>query len=194
MQRICVFCGSSDQVDKTYLQAAYQLGETLSAQELTLVFGGGKTGLMGAVADGTLAAGGQVIGVITEGMNTPALAHANLTTLEVAPDLSQRKTRMMQLADAFIALPGGFGTLDEAFEVLTGLQIGDHSKPLGLLNINGYYNTLLKALDEFTAQGFIMSAHRAMLMVENAPLPLIDRLRAFVYPKKAVQAWLREES
>lgn len=190
---ICIFCGSSDQVAPLYIQSARHLGQTLAARGLQLIFGGGKTGLMGAVADGVLEGGGQVIGVITEDMNTPALAHNGLTRLEVLPTILMRKQRMMDLADAFIALPGGYGTLDELFDALTGLQIGDHQKPVGLLNINRYYNPLLAALDTFSAQGFIMPPHRKMLLVHEQADALLEALSAFDYPADSVRAWLRED-
>ncbi len=192
MKNICVFCGSSDEVAPVFFAAARQLGATLAQQGLQLIYGGGKTGLMGAVADAVLAHGGQVVGVITAGMNTPALAHSGLTRLEVAPNLLERKQRMMALADAFIALPGGFGTLDELFEVLTGLQIRQHSKPIGLLEVDGFYQPLLQALDAMTRARFIPSAHRAMLQTATSPQALLARLQAFSYPEASVQTWLRE--
>ncbi len=192
MERICVFCGSADAVAPKYFHAARQLGETLAARGLTLVYGAGKTGLMGAVADAALQRGGQVIGVITEAMNTPALVHRGLTKLEVAPHMPARKQRMIALADAFITLPGGFGTLDELFEVLTGLQVRDHAKPVGLLEVDGYFRPLLTALESMSAAGFIMPAHYAMLQTADRPGALLDRLQAFRYPEAAVREWLRE--
>ena len=126
----------------------------LARRGLTIIYGGGKTGLMGALADAALEAGGRVTGVITESMNTPALAHAGITRLEVTATIHQRKARMYALADGYIALPGGYGTLDELFETLTWAQIGEHSKPVGLLNVNGYYDRLLEMLDRATAEGY----------------------------------------
>jgi hypothetical protein len=131
---ICVYCGSSDKVDGVYLQAAREMGQSIAGRGHTLVYGGGSTGLMGAVADSVLAAGGEVTGVITEQFNTPQLAHGRLTKMEVLPSMHERKARMAALADAFVVLPGGFGTMEEFFEALTWAQIGLHAKPVGLLN------------------------------------------------------------
>ncbi len=192
MQTVCVFCGSSDDVDPVYFAAARQTGAALAASGLTLIYGAGKTGLMGAVADAVLANGGRVIGVITESMNTPSLVHTGLTRLEVAPNILVRKQRMIELAEAFITLPGGFGTLDELFEVLTGLQLHDHTKPVGLLNVENYYQPLLQALDAMSQAGFIPAAHRAMLQVDRQPQALLAKLQAFRYPADSVREWLRE--
>ena len=142
IRSICVYCGSADGLDNDYYKNAYQLGELLAKEDITLVYGAGKTGLMGAVADGVLNHYGKVIGVVPELLNEPQLIHANLTKLEVLPDMHQRKARMSELADAYIALPGGFGTFDELFETLTWAQIGIHNKPIGLLNINHYSWTI----------------------------------------------------
>ena len=139
MRSICVFCGSSDAVHSDFKSAARTMGITLAERGLRLIFGGGKTGLMGEVANGVLEAGGEVTGVIIPSMNTSALAHDGLTYMDVPPDMHSRKARMYELADGFIALPGGFGTMDELFETITWSQIGNHSKPVGLLNVNDYY-------------------------------------------------------
>ena len=134
LKSICVYCGSADNLHPDYVQAAYALGQVMGERGIQLIYGAGKTGLMGAVADGALAAGGEVIGVMPRIFYTPALAHAGLTRLEVMDDMHVRKARMVELAQGFIALPGGFGTLDELFETLTWAQIGLHAKPVGLLN------------------------------------------------------------
>jgi hypothetical protein len=186
MQSICVYCGSANQASRKYILAAHRMGETLARRGLTLVYGGGRTGLMGALADSVLAGGGQVIGVITEGMNTPELAHIHLTRLEVTATIHQRKARMYALADGYLALPGGYGTLDELFETLTWAQIGEHQKPVGLLNVAGYYNPLLEMLDRAVAEKFLFPEHRAALICANEPGKLLDAMASHVYPHEAV--------
>ena len=191
MKNICVYCGSSDDVGQRYLQSARQAGETLARRGLALVFGGGKTGLMGAVADGVLAAGGQVFGVIIPSMNTAALAHAGLTRLDVVPDMHARKARMHALADGYIALPGGYGTLDELFETITWAQIGAHRKPVGLLNVDGYYDALLRMLDRATAEGFIFPEHRQALLCADSTEALLDEMGDHRPPEEAIKRWMR---
>ncbi len=194
MKRICVYCGSSDSVHPDYLAAARQMGATLARRGLALVYGGGRTGLMGAVADGALAAGGEAIGVIVESMNTPALAHPGLTRLEVTARIHQRKARMYELADGFIALPGGFGTFDELFETLTWAQIGEHDKPVGLLNVRSYYDRLLAALDLAVDEGFVFPEHRLTLACDTDPDRLLDKLGNHRHPAEAVRRWMRQDS
>ncbi|MFZ5818544.1 MAG: TIGR00730 family Rossman fold protein [Chloroflexota bacterium] len=192
MESICVYCGSSDAVSPDYLAAARQMGLALAGRRLRLVFGGGKTGLMGAVADGALAGGGQVIGVIIPSMNTPALAHPGLTRMDVTPDMHARKARMHELADGYIALPGGFGTFDELFETITWAQTGAHEKPVGLLNAKDYYLPLLAALDHAVAEGFIFPEHRRALACESEPEALLDAMQAYEHPREAVKRWMRQ--
>jgi uncharacterized protein (TIGR00730 family) len=192
MRSICVYCGSADGVHADYLKAAYQLGETLARRKMRLIYGGGKTGLMGALADGALQAGGEVIGVIIPSMNTPALAHAGLSAMEVVPDMHGRKARMHELADGYIALPGGFGTLDELFETITWAQIGHHQKPIGLLNVRGYFNPLLKALDYAVQEGFIFQEHRASLHVHEDAEMLLALMGNHRPPLEAIRRWMRE--
>jgi uncharacterized protein (TIGR00730 family) len=167
MNSICVYCGSAKLASRVYFEAARQMGETVARRGLTLIYGGGKTGLMGAVADSVMNLGGQVIGVITESMNTPELAHTQLNRLEVTPTIHERKRRMYELADGYIALPGGYGTLDELFETLTWAQIGEHSKPVGLLNVNHYYDLLLKMLDRALEEKFLFPEHRNALLCDS---------------------------
>ena len=193
MQSICVYCGSANQASHEYFQIARQVGETLAQRGLELVYGGGKTGLMGALADGALAQGGQVIGVITEGMNTPELAHTGLTRLEVTGTIHQRKARMYELADGYIALPGGYGTLDELFETLTWAQIGEHHKPVGLLNVNGYYDPLLEMLDRAVAEKFLFPEHRRALLCASEVGELLDLMEAYQPPFDAVARWMRQD-
>lgn len=193
MKTICVYCGSANHASRKYFLAAQRMGETLAHAGLTLVYGGGRTGLMGALADSVLASGGQVIGVIVSSMNTPELAHTHLTHMEVSPTIHQRKARMYALADGYIALPGGYGTLDELFETLTWAQIGEHKKPVGLLNVDGYYDSLLKMLDFATSEGFIFHEHRASLLCETDPEKLLSAMVAYRYPHEAAQRWMRQE-
>jgi uncharacterized protein (TIGR00730 family) len=193
MQSICVYCGSANQASRKYILAAHRMGETLARRGLTLVYGGGRTGLMGALADSVLAGGGQAIGVITEGMNTPELAHIHLTRLEVTATIHQRKARMYALADGYLALPGGYGTLDELFETLTWAQIGEHQKPVGLLNVAGYYNPLLEMLDRAVAEKFLFPEHRASLICANEPGKLLDAMESHVYPHEVVRRWMKQE-
>ena len=193
MKSICVYCGSARQASQKYFVAARRMGETIARGGLTLVYGGGRTGLMGAVADSALAAGGQVIGVITEGMNTPELAHTRLTHLEVTATIHQRKARMYALADGYLALPGGYGTLDELFETLTWAQIGEHHKPVGLLNVEGYYEPLLEMLDRAVAEKFLFPEHRGALLCASEPEALLELMNSHVYPHEAVERWMRQE-
>ena len=192
MKSICVYCGSANQASPQYFQAARRMGETLARAGLTLVYGGGRTGLMGALADSVLEAGGQVFGVITESMNTPELVHTRLTSLEVTATIHQRKARMYALADGYIALPGGYGTLDELFETLTWAQIGEHQKPVGILNVDGYYDLLLKMLDRAVLEKLLFPEHRAALLCESDPQKLLESMAAHRYPQEAMERWMRQ--
>jgi hypothetical protein len=192
MKSICVYCGSADGISPDYLAAARSTGLTLARAGLTLIYGGGRTGLMGAVADGALDGGGEVTGVIVENMNTPALAHPSLTRLEVTATIHERKRRMYELADGYIALPGGYGTLDELFETLTWAQIGVHEKPVGLLNINGYYDSLLAMLDRAAVEKFLFPEHRRSLLCDSDPVRLLDLMREHQHPHDAVKRWMRQ--
>lgn len=192
MKSICVYCGSADGSHPDFVSAARQTGSHLARSGLRLIYGGGRTGLMGVVADSALEAGGEVVGVITESMNTPALAHPGLTRMEVTPLIHQRKARMYELADGFIALPGGFGTLDELFETLTWVQIGIHTKPVGLLNVNCYYDHLLAMLDRAVQENFIFPEHRRSLACANTPEAVFEQMRAHQHSPEAVKRWMRE--
>mgnify|MGYP001277064693 CR=1 FL=1 len=193
MKSICVYCGSSDAVHSDYLSAARTMGRVLADRGLQLIFGGGKTGLMGAVADGALEAGGEVVGVIIPSMNTKALAHDGLTRMDVTPGMHERKARMHELADGYIALPGGFGTFDELFETVTWAQTGAHEKPVGLLNVRNYYAPLLAAIDHAVEEGFIFREHRNTLFCDPDPNQLLDAMAQYNHPREAVKRWLREE-
>jgi uncharacterized protein (TIGR00730 family) len=189
MKSICVYCGSSDKIGGIYLNAAYELGAELAAQTFQLVYGAGSTGLMGAVANGVLENGGEVIGVIPELFNTPTLAHNGLTQLEVVPNMHQRKARMAELSDAFIALPGGFGTMEELFEMLTWAQIGLHQKPIGVLNVKNYFNPLLEMIEKANQEGFIYSEHRALFISAEDPRALVQALSDHE-PPQGLERWL----
>jgi uncharacterized protein (TIGR00730 family) len=192
MKSVCVFCGSSDDVAPHYLAAARQVGALLASRGLTLIYGAGRTGLMGAVADGALDAGGEVIGVMVPSMNTVELAHQHLTRMDVVPGMHERKARMHELSEAYIALPGGFGTFDELFEAITWGQIGAHEKAVGLLNTNNYYGPLLAAIDHAVDEGFILREHRQALHCEADPEKLLALLEQHRHPSEAVRRWLRK--
>lgn len=194
MKSICVFCGSSDTVHTDYRAAAWTMGRVLAARGIRLIYGGGKTGLMGAVADGALEAGGEVIGVIIPSMYTKSLAHDGLTRMEVPLDMHARKAKMHELSDGYIALPGGYGTFDELFETVTWAQTGAHEKPVGLLNVKGYYVPLLAALDHAVKEGFIFKEHRDSLFYDSDPDKLLDAMAGYEHPYEAVKRWLREDS
>ena len=179
LRRICVFCGSSVGSRPVYVEAARELGRTLAERGLGVVFGGGKVGLMGVLADAALAAGGEAIGVIPEAMVAREIAHNGLTELRVVHSMHERKTLMADLADAFIALPGGYGTLEEFFEAVTWTQLGIHSKPCGLLNVAGYYDTLLALLERAVADGFIREANRSLVLDAPDVPTLLEKLGTF---------------
>ena len=173
---LCVYCGSRSGSEAAYADAARAVGTLIGQQGWQLVYGGGRAGLMGLVADATLAAGGQVVGVIPASLMERALGHAGLTELHVVETMHQRKTLMAERADAFVALPGGIGTFEELFEVWTWRQLGYHDKPLGLLNVAGYYDALLAFIAQVTEHGFVAPAQRDLLEVDSDPSALLARL------------------
>ncbi len=189
---ICVYCGSADGLSSAYLEAAYQMGQVLAQAGLNIVYGAGRTGLMGAVADGALQAGGQVTGITPILMNTPQLIHSGLTKLEVVDNIHLRKARMSELADAFIALPGGYGTFEELFETLTWAQIGLHQKPIGLLNTGQYYDPLLALVQHALKEGFIYDEHSILLVSAAEPQELLRLLRQYEIPGN-LDRWLNRE-
>ncbi len=193
MKSICVYCGSANQAAREYFAAAKRMGETLARRKLTLIYGGGKTGLMGALADSVLDHGGEAVGVIVASMNTQKLAHTRLTRMEVMNTIHQRKKRMYELADGYVALPGGYGTLDELFETLTWAQIGEHAKPVGLLNVNGYYDDLLRMLDRALKDKFLFPEHRRALLCDSDPEALLDTMGAYSPQTEAVKRWMTQE-
>jgi uncharacterized protein (TIGR00730 family) len=193
MNSVSVFCGSSDNVPPVYLDAARQAGATIARRGLNLVFGGGRTGLMGAVAQAALDNGGQVVGVIVESLNKPALAHASLTRLEVFPTMAQRKARIFELSQGYLALPGGYGTFDELFEALSDAQLGIHANPVGLLNVNGYFDALLAMLDHAEAEGFIFPEHRRSLLSAADTPAVLDLMEGYQPSADAVRRWMKED-
>ncbi len=188
MERVCVFCGSSLGEGGVYEEEARRLGRVLAASGITLVYGGASVGLMGALADAALGSGGAVIGVIPKALQEREISHGDLTDLRVVGSMHERKALMSDLSDGFIALPGGAGTLEEFFEVWTWAQLGEHGKPCGLLNVAGYYDPMLAFLDHMVAQKFLSEKHRAMVLVEREPEPLLQRLESYRPPE--VPKWL----
>jgi uncharacterized protein (TIGR00730 family) len=176
---VCVFCGSSTGRDPTYVANAEALGRRLAGEGTTLVYGGASVGTMGAIARAALAAGGRVVGVIPANLDRVELAAEGLTELHRVGSMHERKAMMAELADGFVALPGGLGTLEETAEIATWSQLGLHTKPLGLLNTAGFYDGLLAFLDHATAQGFVRPEHRTLLLADDDPAALLDRMRAW---------------
>ena len=176
MRSVCVYCGSSAGSRDDYSSAAEALADQLVSRGLGLVYGGAHVGLMGRIANRVLAQGGKVIGVIPEALVDFEVAHEGLTSLEVVPDMHVRKARMSELADGFVAMPGGLGTLEELFEMLTWSQLGFHAKPVGLLNVAGYYDQLLGFLDHAASEGFMKTEHRALLLSASDASELLTSL------------------
>jgi uncharacterized protein (TIGR00730 family) len=188
LQRLCVFCGSSKGTNPAYLADAQEVGRTLAQSGLGLVYGGGNIGLMGALADAALAAGGHVIGVIPEALLAKEVGHRGLPDLRVVKTMHERKALMAELSDGFIALPGGFGTFEEFFEVLTWSQLGLHPKPCGLLNVAGFFDPLLELLNHSVTEGFVRPAHRALVIVDADIRRLLAGMTAFQPPP--VHKWI----
>ncbi|SDI52474.1 hypothetical protein SAMN05216189_100633 [Pseudomonas delhiensis] len=179
LRSICVFCGASPGASPIYREAAESLGRHIAERGLRLVYGGGAVGLMGMVADAALAAGGEVVGIIPQSLKEAEIGHKGLSRLEVVDGMHARKARMAELSDAFIALPGGLGTLEELFEVWTWGQLGYHAKPLGVLEVNGFYDPLLAFLDHLVQERFVRAEHRQMLQRGATPAELVDALQAW---------------
>jgi uncharacterized protein (TIGR00730 family) len=190
IQRLCVFCGSSSGTRPVYAEAAAQLGRDLAKSKIALVFGGGRVGLMGILADFVLAAGGQAIGVMPRALVEKEIAHTSLTELHVVESMHQRKSLMADLADAFLLLPGGFGSWEEFCEVLTWLQLGIHRKPCAILNVAGYYNGLLSLADHALAEGFLRPAHHEMVIVADHPQAALSQLTSASIPSEV--KWVGE--
>ena len=185
--RIAVYCGSSNTVHSSYIDLAFQVGQQLATQGIGVVYGGGNVGLMKAVADGALNKGGEVIGVIPKSLETLELAHPNLTKLFVTQGMHERKALMAQLADGFIGLPGGYGTMEEIMEVITWTQINVHAKPIGLLNVKGFYEGILHWVDHATAEGFIRPAHRKLLCSHGSLEVLLEQMSKVEYVDLSTQ-------
>jgi hypothetical protein len=189
VKRLCVFCGSSGGRAPVYAEAARALGQELVRRGLGLVYGGGSLGLMGAIADATLAAGGEVTGVIPRGLRRKEQAHAGVTALHVVGSMHERKALMARLADGFVALPGGLGTLEEILEILTWAQLGIHRKPVGLVNVAGYWDGLLTLVRHAVREGFVRPVFAALLLVETDPGALLDRMAVW-RPPDGPRPWL----
>ncbi|OXB24825.1 Rossman fold protein, TIGR00730 family [Flavobacterium tructae] len=188
MKRITVFCGSSFGTDKIYQEQAALLGKTLAQQNIELVYGGANVGLMGAVADGVLNEGGKAIGVLPNFLRSKEIAHLGLTELIVVESMHERKTKMNDLCDGVIALPGGFGTLEELFEMLTWGQLGLHKKPIGILNINGFYDSLIELTKVMVEKGLLKPVNQEMLLVSDTIEDLLHQMRNYVPP--ATGKWI----
>jgi uncharacterized protein (TIGR00730 family) len=191
MKRVCVFCGSSVGNKPEYIDFAQALGQVLAARKIGLVYGGGNVGLMGVIADAAMAAGGEVIGVIPKALKDREIAHTGVRDLRVVDSMHTRKAMMADLADAFIAMPGGVGTFEEFFEAITWTQLGLHRKPCGLLNVGGFYSPLVSFIDQAVDEGFIKPIHRAMIAVDDNPERLVNTLATMDLPD--VPKWIRKD-
>jgi len=188
LSRLCVFCGSSSGVHSAYAQAAQTVAHLLCRRGIELVYGGGNVGLMGTLANACLQKGGRVIGVIPQALADKEVAHTGLTELRVVNSMHERKALMADLSDAFVALPGGYGTWEELFEVLSWSQLGIQRKACGLLNVNGYYDPLLELADKSVSAGFLREVHRDLLLADDDPERLLDRLSSYSAP--AAEKWI----
>ncbi|PXA98334.1 TIGR00730 family Rossman fold protein [Nostoc sp. 3335mG] len=191
MQRICVFSGSSSGRISEYRDSAVQLGTLLAERNIGLVYGGAAVGLMGAVADATIAAGGSVTGVIPQALVEREVAHTGLSDLRIVGSMHERKALMAELSDAFIALPGGIGTFEEIFEVWTWTQLGTHAKPCAVLNVHGFYDQLLGFLDHVVDEAFLKPVHRGMLLASADPTALLDQIADYQVP--AETKWIARD-
>ncbi|MCF1423039.1 TIGR00730 family Rossman fold protein [Mangrovimonas futianensis] len=191
MKRVSVFCGSSLGNDAIYKQEAFQLGKTLAQKGIGLVYGGAHIGLMGAVADGALSESGEVIGVIPNFLRSKEIAHEGISELILTDTMHQRKSKMNDLCDGVIVLPGGFGTLDEYFEMLTWGQLGLHQKPLGILNTNGYYNHLINHVETMAQEGFLSEDNKSMVIIESEINILFETMASYQSPKTG--KWVDEQ-
>jgi uncharacterized protein (TIGR00730 family) len=192
MKSIVVFCGSSDGYNEVYREAAFELGTTLAERNIRIIYGGAKMGLMGAVADGALQHGGAVIGVIPDFLRTKEVAHEGLTELITVPTMHARKLKMHELSDGIIAMPGGWGTMEELFEMLTWSQLGLHGKPTGLLNINGYYDPLKAMMDMMVTEGFLSESNNASLLSSESIADLLEQMDG--YEPAPAPAWITKQT
>ncbi len=191
IKRYTVFCGSSTGTDKIYAEQAYALGKEFAERGIGLVFGGGKIGMMGAVANGVMETGGEAIGVIPKFLCSKEIAHDKLTQLIVVDTMHERKTKMNELCDGVITLPGGYGTMEELFEMLTWQQLGLHQKPIGILNINGFYDELLALVQTMVSKGYLTPQHQHILLTDTTIEGLLEKMENFVAPE--VPKWIAED-
>ncbi len=191
LNSICVFCGSSEGNDITIIEKGFLLGEELARQQITLVYGAAKIGIMGKVAEGALTSKGKVIGVIPEFLKLKEVMHLGLHELITTENMHQRKMKMHDLSDGFITLPGGFGTLEELFEIITWAQLGLHQKPIGLLNVGGFYDDLLQLLETMVRRGFLKIENYELLIVDDSIDQLLEKMKMF--KPKEVPKWLKPE-
>jgi uncharacterized protein (TIGR00730 family) len=191
MKNITVFCASSNGTDPIFMDQAFQLGKTLAENKIGLVYGGAKVGLMGAVADGALSANGTVTGVLPDFLRSKEIAHTGLTELLIVDSMHTRKTKMNELCDGVITLPGGYGTLEEFFEMLTWAQLGLHKKPIGILNIKGYYDAMITLVQTMVDSGFLKEINQDMILVSDDIDTLLEKMRNYVPP--AVGKWINKE-
>ncbi len=189
-KRIAVYCGSSPGCDPAYTQTAVELAKELTKRRIGLVYGGSRVGLMGILARTMLEQGGEVIGVIPENLSDDKIAFTELSDLRIVPSLHARKAQMIELADGYIAMPGGFGTFEELFEALAWAQLGVHQNPCGLLNVNHYYDRLIDLINHTAREGFIRAEHLKMLLVANSPSKLLDAFANYTHPKIDKAAWV----
>jgi uncharacterized protein (TIGR00730 family) len=187
VRRVCVFCGSREGSSPSYVEAARRMGKTLARRGLGLVYGGGRVGLMGVLADAALDEGGEVVGVIPDALVTREIAHAGLTKLYVVGTMHERKKLMADLSDGFVALPGGYGTLEEFLEVLSWAQLSIHEKPCALLDVNGFWKPLSTLFDEAVAEGFVPPDHRFLALQEQDPHALLDMMESYTPPE--IKKW-----
>lgn len=191
MKRITVFCGSSFGTEKEYEAQAYLLGKTFAEKGITLIYGGANVGLMGAVANGTLENNGEVIGVLPHFLQNKEIAHQGLSELILVETMHERKTKMNDLTDGVVTLPGGFGTLEEFFEMLTWAQLGLHKKPIGILNINGFYDELIALVETMVKKGFLKAVNQSMLLVSDNIDDLLSKMASYEAP--AVGKWIKKD-
>ena len=191
MKRVTVFCGSSLGTDEVFKEQAFALGQTLAMEKIGLVYGGANIGLMGAIADGALSKGGEVIGVLPYFLQEKEIAHTGLTSLVLVETMHERKTKMNDLSDGVIALPGGFGTLEEFFEMLTWAQLGLHKKPVAILNVGGFYDSLIALVQTMVDKGFLKKANQEMLLVSDNIKDLLNRMKNYSSP--VIGKWISKD-
>ncbi len=190
MKSIVVFCGSSSGNDPEFQVLAKELGSAIASREARLIYGGAKVGLMGCIADAALAKGAEVIGILPRFLSIKEVAHGHLTQLLIVENMHERKTKMFELGDAFIAMPGGFGTLEELFEVVTWAQLGLHQKPIGILNVNGFYDPLIAQLDHMVSKGLLKQGNRDLIMIDGSVDGLLAKMEA--YEPISAKKWISD--